>query len=311
MAKKTQSKPDSVRDKKYEMHVSEFMEYVRGYVGRTKYGKGCYGEKLTRELLKRKAAQYPEWYNERNRQHKTLTNYEYLLRHCDGKWFVADCCGLIKGIRAGYRADGTVGKMTTAIDQTIRQMVDELTDVQNYENASDGYMAFFRDYTHVMTISVQGEKDIESAPSIDGVQEVPITYQPASRVGGAGRLPWVDYEPLPEPIAEDGLWGAKTTLRAQQVFGTVEDGIVSRQLSRVKSRCAACGGGWQWNGNDADIGSMLIREMQRWLGVNVTGHMNSRTIEALQRKMGTPVDGVLSRPSKCVKAFQHWLNEQG
>lgn len=297
--------------KKYEMTAKQLLEYERAYVGKTKYAKGCFGERLTKSLLNQKARQYPDWYyKEKNRLHKTLTNYEYLSKFCDGKWFVADCCGLIKGIRAGYRADGTKGKMTTAIDQTIKAMVEGLEDVQEYTSAPEGYMIFFSDYKHVMTVSVQGEKDIESAPSLDGVAETSIFHQPQDRIGGAGKLPWVDYRPAAEPLVEDGLWGAKTTRRAQQVFHTTEDGEVWRQLSREKTRCSACGGGWKWNGNNTDKGSELIREMQRWLGVEVTGHMNSKTIEALQRKMGTPVDGVLSRPSPCVKAFQKWLNEQ-
>ena len=190
-------------------------------------------------------------------------------------------------------------------------MVAELQDVGPAEQAPPGAMIFFTDNTHVMTVAKEGETDIESSPSLDGVKEVPITYQPAGRIGGAGKLPWVDYRPKSEPIAEDGLWGAKTTRKAQQVFGTPEDGIVSRQLQRVKARCKACGGGWQWDGTDTDKGSQLIREIQHWLGVKQTGHVNSTTIEALQRKMGTTVDGVLSRPSPCVKAFQKWLNERG
>lgn len=296
--------------KKYEMTAEELVRYEREYIGRTKYAKGCYGQKLTKALLKQKLTQYPEWYNAKNRIVKSLTNFEYLTQYTDGKWFAADCCGLIKGIRAGYRADGTVGRMTAAIDIPIKAMVAELEDVGPADKAPAGAMVFFEDNSHVMTVSREGEKDIECSPSLDGVKEVPLTYQPASRVGGAGKLPWVDYRPKSEQIAEDGLWGAKTTRKAQHVFRTTEDGIVSRQLQRVKTRCKACGGGWEWNGNDADRGSQLIREIQHWLGVKKTGHMNSTTIEALQRKMGTPVDGVLSRPSPCVKAFQHWLNEQ-
>lgn len=295
---------------KYELTASELTRAERAYIGRTKYARGCYGQRLTKTLLRQKRAQYPDWYNSRSRIVKTLTNYEYLLQFTDGKWFAADCCGLIKGIRAGYRADGTEGKMTPAIDIPIEDMVAELKDVGPANEAPEGAMIFFTDNSHVMTVAKEGETDIECSPSLDGVKEVPLGYQPAERVGGAGKLPWVDYRPPQEPIEEDGLWGAKTTRRAQEVFRTTEDGIVSRQLRRVKSRCTACGGGWQWDGNDTDRGSQLVRAMQHWLGVKQTGHMNSTTIEALQRKMGTPVDGVLSRPSPCVKAFQHWLNKQ-
>lgn len=185
---------------------SEFMKALRGYIGKTKYAKGCFGQRLTRQLLQSKRAnpRLAEWYNAKSRQDSTKTNYEYLLQFCNGKWFAADCCGLIKGIRAGYRADGTVGRMTSAIDQTIKEMVESLEDVHtDYAKAQVGEMVFFKDYSHVMTVSVYGEKDIESAPSLDGVAEVSLFYQPSNRVGGAGRLPWIDYEEIPTPSKED------------------------------------------------------------------------------------------------------------
>lgn len=297
----------------YEMHVDEYMSAIRAYIGKTKYGKGCYGERLTKKLLDKKARQYPEWYHEtkcKTPGYKHLTNYEYLSKFCDGKWFVADCCGLIKGVRAGYRADGTEGKMTTEIDQTIKQMYDGLEDKTSVNNVPEGGCIVFDDYSHIATVSEQGEKDIESSPSLDGVREVNITYQPLFKNAKGGKLPWVDYKPRREEIAEDGIWGAKTTRLAQEVFGTPVDGIVSRQLPRFKTRCAGCGSGWQWTGTTADRGSALIRALQKWLKVDVDGHFGTKTIEALQKKMGTPVDGVLSRPSPCIKAFQHYLNER-
>lgn len=186
---------------------SEFMKALRGYVGKTKYGKGCFGQRLTRQLLvsKRDNPRLKDWYNAKSKVDSTKTNYEYLLQFCDGKWFIADCCGLIKGIRAGYRADGTVGRMTQEIDQTIKEMVESLEDVHtDYAKAQVGEMVFFKDYSHVMTVSKYGEKDIESAPSLDGVKEVSLFYQPKSRVGGAGKLPWIDYEEvIPAPVKED------------------------------------------------------------------------------------------------------------
>ena len=186
---------------------SEFIAALKAYVGRTKYAKGCYGQLLTKRLLRDKRAQKScgKWYDEKSKIDPTKTNYEYLLQFCDGTWYAADCCGLIKGIRAGYRADGTVGRMTSAIDQTIKEMVADLEDVHtDYAKAEVGEMVFFSDYSHVMTVSKYGEKDIESAPSLDGVKEVDLFYQPSSRVGGAGKLPWVDYEEVkPSPSKED------------------------------------------------------------------------------------------------------------
>lgn len=297
----------------YEMHVADYMTALRAYVGRTKYGKGCYGEKLTEALLLKKAKQYPEWYYRtkcKTPGYKHMSNYEYLKAFCGSGWFIADCCGLIKGIRAGYRADGTKGNMTTEIDQTIEQMADSLTDKTDAREVPEGGMIYFDDYKHVATISEPGAKDIESSPTLDGAKEVSIDYQPRFKGAKGGKLPWIDYRPRREKLVEDGIWGMKTTRAAQEEFGTPVDGIVSRQLPRFKSRCPGCGSGWQWTGNSGDIGSALIRAMQKWLKVEADGHFGTKTIEALQRKMGTPVDGVLSRPSPCIKAFQHYLNER-
>lgn len=296
----------------YEMTRDEFMKAIRGYVGVTKYAKGGYGQKLTPALLDSLRRQYPAWYNGQCKVagYRNMTNFQYLSKFTDGKWFVADCCGLIKGVRAGYRATGKKGKMTPAIDVPIETMVKELTDVKpNVCDGESGEMIFFKDYSHVMVVADPARTDIESAPSCDGVKEVKIGYQPLSLCGGVGKLPWVDYG-QPEKIDVDGYWGVQTTRRAQKVFGTYEDGIVSRQLPRYKARCGACVSGWHWTGSTADKGSDLIRAMQKWLGVTVDGHIGTQTISALQKRMGTEVDGVLSKPSPCVKAFQKWLNEQ-
>lgn len=303
MTKKTQE---------YEMHVTEFVAAVKAFIGKTKYGKGCYCEELTQRLLDKKAKQYPDWYYKtkcKTPGYKHLSNYEYLQRFVGKGWFVADCCGLIKGVRAGYRANGTVGKMTTEIDQPISKMAKELRNKTDYKNVCEGGVICFEDNTHIAMVSEVGVSDVESAPSLDGVAEVSIDYQPKFQGTKGGQLPWVDYTPKREKIVEDGVWGTKTTQRAQEVFGTTVDGIVSRQLSRMRSRMPGCTSGWQWVGASSDKGSALIRAIQKWLKVEVDGHMGPKTIQALQKRMGTPVDGVLSKPSQCIKAFQKYLNE--
>lgn len=188
------------------LKVDEYKRALEGYRGKTKYAKGFYGQALTREKLNAARRKYPDWYDKKKSvQDPKKTNYEYLLQFCNKGWFAADCIGLVKGIRAGYRADGTVGRLTKQMDQTVREMVASLTDKHtDYENAEVGELVYFSDYSHVMTVTKKGELDIESAPSIDGVQEVSLFYQPKSRVGGAGKLPWVDYsKPQPAPVKED------------------------------------------------------------------------------------------------------------
>lgn len=298
-----------------EIGIDEFMEALRGFCGKTLYAKGGFCERLTLAKLQQKAKQYPGWYHDTKcavAGYRNISNYEYLAQMAKtGKWFIADCCGLIKGIRAGYRPDGTVGQMTLEIDEPIETMAASLLDVTDADRTPYGGMIFAPDFSHVAIISEVGTRDIESAPSLNGAKEVALTYQPCFRKAKGGRLPWIDYTHGKKRIDEDGVWGPETTRKAQQEFGTTVDGIVSLQLSRMQGRMPGCKGGWHWNGRSGDGGSELVRALQKWLRVDVDGHMGPQTISALQKKMGTPVDGVLSMPSQCVKAFQHYLNEKG
>ena len=54
----------------------------------------------------------------------------------------------------------------------------------------------------------------------------------------------------------------------------------------------------------------MIKAMQRWAGVTADGYIGPQTIRALQKKLGTPVDDVISYPSAMVKALQEWCNRQ-
>lgn len=109
-------------------------------------------------------------------------------------------------------------------------------------------------------------------------------------------------------IQVDGVWGSVTTSKAQEVFGTTKDGIVSQQFLSYKSQNKGLTSGWQFVQYPKKGGSELVRAMQKWLGVYEDGYFGTETIKALQRKMGTPVDGHLDNPSTCVKAFQRYLN---
>lgn len=111
-------------------------------------------------------------------------------------------------------------------------------------------------------------------------------------------------------IAEDGTWGKDTTRKAQEVFKTPVDGIVSNQLSWWRSENPGLlDSTFEWQ-DFMYGGSSLIVAIQRWCGANVDGYIGSNTISCMQQKLGTIVDGYVSNPSSMVKAFQHWLNEQ-
>lgn len=114
-------------------------------------------------------------------------------------------------------------------------------------------------------------------------------------------------------LTVDGKWGKDTTKRLQQIFGTTVDGIVSNQYICYKDKNPGLVKGWEWkiapNGN----GSQLIKAMQKWAGMSSKqqdGFIGPSTIKAFQIKLGTYVDGKVSKPSAMVKALQKWANEQ-
>ncbi len=136
-----------------------------------------------------------------------------------------------------------------------------------------------------------------------------IAEEVNKRLGGVTPTP----TPTPTPsgkIIEDGYWGKDTTRKAQQVFGTPVDGIVSNQYSYYASlNPGLLSSTFDWKQNPKG-GSNLIAAIQRKVGVSPDGFIGTNTIKAMQRWLGTPVDGRVSRPSTMVRAFQHWLNQQ-
>lgn len=113
-------------------------------------------------------------------------------------------------------------------------------------------------------------------------------------------------------LTVDGQWGKGTTKRLQQIFGTPVDGIVSNQHAGYKAENPGLVSGWEWEANPKG-GSQLIKALQKWAGMAsgaIDGEIGPATIKALQKKLGTPVDGKVSNPSQMVKALQKWANNQ-
>lgn len=98
--------------------------------------------------------------------------------------------------------------------------------------------------------------------------------------------------PNPTPVAStpkanlkvDGWLGYNTIKELQEYFGTVVDGKLSKP-------------------------SLVIKSLQKLLGVTADGLMGPNTIKALQKRFGTPQDGKLSEPSMVIKELQRRLNK--
>lgn len=116
-----------------------------------------------------------------------------------------------------------------------------------------------------------------------------------------------------DKLTVDGRWGKSTTAKLQKIFGTPVDGIISNQHMSYKGSNPGLADGWDWEAKPNGKGSQLIKAMQKWAGMAATaqdGEIGPATIKALQRKLGTPVDGKVSNPSQMVKALQKWANNQ-
>lgn len=123
-----------------------------------------------------------------------------------------------------------------------------------------------------------------------------------------GAAPKEEQRPTSKAISVDGVWGPELTSRLQEIFGTGVDGKISNQPTANKEYCAGIAAA-EWSGKLSG-GSDLIKAMQRWAGVTADGYLGPQTIRALQKRLGTPVDGVISYPSAMVKALQEWCNRQ-
>lgn len=131
------------------------------------------------------------------------------------------------------------------------------------------------------------------------------------RLAGEETAPEQETEPETQQLKVDGIWGEATTRRLQQIFGTTVDGKVSNQLAMYRSTNPGLTTGWDWDAKPNGKGSQLIRAMQSWAGMpdsDRDGEIGPKTIRAIQKKLGTPQDGVVSKPSQMVKALQKWAN---
>lgn len=130
---------------------------------------------------------------------------------------------------------------------------------------------------------------------------------PLGPTGGMGAPITTTPTPVPVPpptptasLVIDGAMGPATIRRWQKVMGTTIDGVISQPSSLVRTVQRALNA----RGANLVVDGLGIRS-------NNDGDVGpTATIRALQRHLGTTVDGVLSHPaSYAVKALQRRLNE--
>lgn len=116
-------------------------------------------------------------------------------------------------------------------------------------------------------------------------------------------------EPKKHIIDVDGKWGKDTTKKAQEVFGTTVDGVVSNQRIEYKSKNPGLVESFEWESKPTGY-SELIKAIQKKVGATQDGWIGTDTIKKMQAWLGTVQDGCVSNPSDVVRALQKWLNKQ-
>jgi len=138
------------------------------------------------------------------------------------------------------------------------------------------------------------------------IQQIPAILDRVN--GGSGAVPPPTGGSVPNPggLVVDGQWGAATTRALQTLLGTTVDGVISHQYKQPGVNHPGLFAA-QWD--SSLTGSNLIRAMQGVLGIEQDGLCGRDTITALQQRMGTTVDGVISTPySNMVAEMQRRLN---
>lgn len=104
-------------------------------------------------------------------------------------------------------------------------------------------------------------------------------------------------------LAIDGSWGPATTRRLQEILNcTIKDGIISGQIRNPANQAIP-------SVQFGTGGSNMIRRLQALLSVPSDGNFGPITCFALQKRIGTVQDGMISPVSDCVKVMQRRINK--
>lgn len=215
---------------------TEYVKLLDGFNGVTKYGSACLDYYLTEDRIKHEAGRsgfVGDWYHQKRTVEPKVTNEEYLLSYCGKGLYVADCIGFVKGPLMGNLPGGKDNQnYVKQYDYSIDKLAGMCTDVKigMKEIAAKGEVGEFmwtEDYGHCAVIRRKGKTDIESAPSTDGVAEVPLNYQP--NWYACGKLPFIDYsgvQPSPAPAPADVIKGGDIVkIQNGAVYGGSDKGV--------------------------------------------------------------------------------------
>ena len=140
--------------------------------------------------------------------------------------------------------------------------------------------------------------------------------------GGGGMTAPIDTTPDPEPapapkpglLVVDGKYGPATVKARQRKLGTVVDGVVSNQTYATRDRNPGLRARSNWEFNGTRDGSKMVRADQKRLAAKglyrdtIDGLAGPNYWTAVQKELGTYVDGVVSEPSNMVKEMQRRIN---
>lgn len=130
-------------------------------------------------------------------------------------------------------------------------------------------------------------------------------------------------KPANNKIEVDDSWGCDTTRASQRVYGTTEDGVVSRQPKGNKKYLAGVyTGSWMFyvDSKNYKNGSSLIRAIQKDLKAKgyytgtIDGYCGKKTVIAIQKFLRDKgyykgeIDG--SMGPKTVRAWQQYINSR-
>lgn len=254
-------------------------------------------------------------------------NLKNIIAKCNQHAVDLDISIHLNSARNDYGGDGVTGGVevynysskTAAVSDRICQNISNALGLTNRGTKYTKGL-YVLNHTHSPAILIEccfvDDKDDADRWNADTCAKAIAEGILGTTISGGSSSPAPHPTPAPAPsqassddIAVDGKWGKNTTRKAQKVFGTTVDGIISKQkYSCKKYLLNAYTSSWDFRTSNFGNGSPLIRAIQARIGAVVDGFFGPNSVKKLQVFLGVPADGYLGPVT--VKAFQRWLNAQ-